>query len=260
MTRLMLASTTSLYDSGLLDVLLPAFEAAHAGVAVRLVAVGSGHALELGRRGDADALLVHSPDDEQAFMRAGHGVRRLPVMHNDFIIVGPAADPAGVQSARHAAEAMSRIAASSVPFISRGDGSGTHRAELALWQAASVGRVTPDGVRVEVGQGMSETLAVASERQAYTLTDRATYLSLSATLHLVLLFEGGAAMKNEYSVITTARARNHAAAAALAAWLVSRDAAGIIDGFGRERFGRPLFVPGSGASWLPDDAAERADG
>jgi tungstate transport system substrate-binding protein len=243
-TRLVLASTTSLYDSGLLDVLLPEFEAAHAGIDVQLVAVGSGHALELGRRGDADALLVHAPEDELDFMAAGHGRHRTPVMHNDFVIVGPETDPAGVRDAASASDAMRRVALGDAPFISRGDDSGTHRAELRLWHAAGHGRIPTGAVRVEVGQGMGETLAIASERGGYTLTDRATFVTLARTLHLVLLLEDPPTMVNAYSVITTARGRNHAAADSFALWLVSPEAAAVIDHFGPDRFGQRVFIAG----------------
>lgn len=243
-TRLVLASTTSLYDSGLLDVLLPEFEASHTRIDVQLVAVGSGHALELGRRGDADALLVHAPDDELDFMAAGHGRSRTPVMHNDFVIVGPETDPVGVRGAASASDAMRRIAVGGAPFISRGDGSGTHRAELRLWHAAGDGRIPTGAVRVEVGQGMGESLAIASERGAYTLTDRATFVTLARTLHLVLLLEDRPTMVNAYSVITTARGRHQAAADSFALWLVSPQAAAVIDGYGPARFGQRVFIAG----------------
>lgn len=250
---LVLATTTSLYDSGLLDTLVPAFEAAHPAIRIRLVAVGSGHALELGRRGDADVLLVHSREEEEAFILAGHGVRRLAVMVNDFVIVGPPADPSGVRGAHDTSGALRRIAAGGTPFISRGDGSGTHRAELRLWEAAGIGQPAAVRVRVESGQGMGETLTIASERGAYTLTDRGTYLPLAAALHLMLLFEGGPEMINTYSVIATRHARSDAAAHAFADWLVSAEAANLIDGYGRDRFGRPLFLSAAAREPLIDE-------
>jgi tungstate transport system substrate-binding protein len=156
---LVLATTTSVDDSGLLAALLPAFEEANAGVNVHAVAVGSGQALALGRRGDADVLIVHSPADESAFMDAGHGTLRETVMENDFVIVGPPADPAGVRGGNDAVAALQRIAAREAPWVSRGDSSGTHRAELELRRAAAA----PLNV-LEVGQGMAETLAFAAER------------------------------------------------------------------------------------------------
>jgi tungstate transport system substrate-binding protein len=254
--ELVLASTTSLYDSGLLDALLPAFEATRADLRVRLVAVGSGHALELGRRGDADVLLVHSPADELEFMAAGYGDSRLPVMHSDFIIVGPAADPADVRGATTAADAMRRIAAAGARFVSRGDDSGTHRREMELWSAAGLGG--PDGEsgahRVEVGQGMGETLAIASERTAYTLTDRGTFGTVSPHLRLARLFDGDPALLNEYSVITVSSSRRSADAATFAAWLTSEAAASLISGFGADETGTPLFIPASPREPTPPDS------
>jgi tungstate transport system substrate-binding protein len=257
--ELVLASTTSLYDSGLLDVVLPAFAATHVNIRVRLVAVGSGHALELGRRGDADVLLVHSPADELEFMRGGHGDSRLTVMLSDFIIVGPAPDPAGVRGATDAADAMRRIAASGARFVSRGDDSGTHRREAELWSAAGLGGRDGDGGakdRIEVGQGMAETLAIASERAAYTLSDRGTFGAMSGKLRLALLFHGGPALLNEYSVITVAGSSRAPDAATFAAWLTSEAAASVIAAFGADETGAPVFIPASaGEPTLPDSRA-----
>lgn len=236
--ELILASTTSVEDSGLFDALLPAFAAAHPDVRVKVIAVGTGEALELGRRRDADVLLVHSPADEQAFMEAGYGRRRAGVMHNDFVIVGPPADPAGIRQAGDATAAMRRAAQAGASFISRGDSSGTHRMELRLWHAAGV-----HGPHLDVGQGMGETLAVASERGAYTLTDRATFLALRSGLDLEILVAGDRALLNHYSVITVAGARNERDADALADWLLSDEARAIIGAFGVQTFGEPLFFP-----------------
>ncbi|HSJ10705.1 MAG TPA: substrate-binding domain-containing protein [Longimicrobiales bacterium] len=236
--ELILASTTSTQDSGLFEALLPAFMASHPDVRVKVIAVGTGEALALGRRRDADALLVHSPADELAFMESGHGLRRLAIMHNDFVVVGPAADPAGVGGMTDAAAALRRIAERAAAFISRGDSSGTHRKELALWHAAGV-----HGAHVDVGQGMGETLAVASERGAYTLTDRATYLALRDGLQLDILVAGDPALLNHYSVITVAGARNGADADTFATWLTSAGARALIGDFGRARYGQPLFFP-----------------
>jgi tungstate transport system substrate-binding protein len=249
-TELVLATTTSTDDSGLLDELLPAFEAAHPGVRVRLIAVGSGQALALGRRGDADVMLVHSPDDEAAFMHDGAGRSRLPVMYNDYVIAGPAHDPAGVRSAQSGVDAFRRIARHNAPFVSRGDDSGTHRRELALWREADVD-VAREAFRAEVGQGMGEALAIAAERRAYVLSDRATFTALAAALGLSLLHEGGATLQNPYSVVTVAGARQPEAADAFAAWMTSPAAAALIRGYGVERFGAPVFTP-SGQSSLPD--------
>lgn len=219
--------------------LLPAFEDAHEGVSVKVIAVGSGEALALGRRRDADILLVHSPADEIAFMESGYGERRLPVMANDFIIAGPPEDPVGVRGLEDATEALRRIAAARAQWISRGDSSGTHRKELRLWQDAGVSPT----VHTDVGQGMGEALTIASERDGYLLSDRGTYLALSPNLHLDVLVEGDARLLNPYSVITVRGARNARDADLLADWLVSDAAAALIRDFGSDRFGQPLFIP-----------------
>ncbi|MBR9988683.1 MAG: substrate-binding domain-containing protein [Gemmatimonadetes bacterium] len=237
--ELILASTTSTVDSGLLDELIPAFADDHASTRVKVIGVGSGEAMALGRRGDADILLVHSPVDEAAFMAAGHGGRRLPVMSNDYVIAGPPDDPAGIRGAGTAALALARIAARDAPFVSRGDSSGTHRKEMALWAAAGP---RPRGY-TEVGQGMGEALTIASERGAYILSDRGTYLALSHNLRLEVLVEGDPLLENPYSVITVRGARHAAAADTFADWLVSPRAAELIRAFGIERFGEPLFHP-----------------
>lgn len=244
-TDIVLASTTSTEDSGLLDVLLPAFSEADGGTRVRLVAVGSGQALELGRRGDADVLLVHSPDAEAAFMQAGHGRARLPVMYTDFVLVGPPADPAAVEAADDVAEVMRRIGSGGHLFVSRGDDSGTHHRELELWRAA--GWTDPPGSphRLEAGQGMGETLALASERGGYTLADRATWLARSEGLALALLYEGDPRLMNPYTVITVTNAANPEGADRFATWLTSAEAAAVVDTFATDRFGHPLFRTGA---------------
>jgi tungstate transport system substrate-binding protein len=226
---------------------LPAFSRDHPGHAVRLVAVGSGQALALGRRGDADLLLAHSAVDEERFMADGAGRRRVPLLRNDFVLVGPPADPAGASEAPDAAAALRAIAAAGARFISRGDSSGTHRAELRLWQDAGVDAATRAALVSDVGQGMAETLSVATERQAYALTDRATFVALSAGLDLRVVHQGDARLANVYSVITVRGARNEAGADLLADWLASPAAAAVIRGFGTDEAGRPLFVPLSGA-------------
>lgn len=237
--ELILASTTSTVDSGLLDVLVPAFERVHGNTRIKVIAVGSGEAMALGRRRDADILLVHSPAEEEAFMAAGHGVRRLPAMANDYVIAGPPEDPAGVRGERSVIAALRRIAARDAPFISRGDGSGTHRKELDLWAEAAI---LPAG-RSEVGQGMGEALGIAAERGAYILTDRGTYLALSGNLRLDVVVEGDALLENPYSVISVRGSRNTAGAEDFADWLTSPDAARLIRNFGIDRFGEPLFFP-----------------
>ena len=171
---MLLATTTSTQDSGLLDALLPRFQKT-SGCSVKTVAVGSGEAIALGEKGDADALLVHSPEDEKEFMAAGHGSSRKAVMHNDFVLVGPGDDPAQVSKAAGATEALTRIAEEQAAFASRGDDSGTHTKELSLWEAAVI---EPAGSwYLETGQGMGETLTIADQKQAYTLSDRGTFLA-----------------------------------------------------------------------------------
>lgn len=223
--------------------LLPAFERAHADVKVRLLAVGTGQALALGRSRDADVLFVHAPADEAAFVAAGHGVLRSPVMENDFVIVGPPADPARVRGGRDAIEALRSLSARGATWVSRGDSSGTHRMEQQLVRAAGVGAGGGALHVLEVGQGMAETLVLASERAAYTLTDRSTYQTLRPSLELDVLVEGDPRLRNIYSVITVRGAANTADAGAFAAWLRSADARQLIADFGRARFGSSLFTP-----------------
>lgn len=243
---LILATTTSTQDSGLLDELLPAFTA-DTGWRVKTVAVGSGQAIELGRRGEADVLLVHSPAAEQEFVAEGAAGRRRPVMHNDFVLLGPAPDPAGIRGAP-AAGALARIAAAQAVFVARGDGSGTDATEDALWSAAAV---TPGGDWYqETGQGMGETLRVAGELGGYTLSDRATYLAQRDTLALEVLGEGDPGLLNVYHVIEmTTRSGDRVqpdGAAAFADWIVSAPAQEMIGGFGTAGFGQPLFTPDAG--------------
>ena len=241
---LILATTTSTQDSGLLDDLLPAFSA-DTGWQVKTVAVGSGQAIELGRRGEADVLLVHSPDAEKKFVAEGTAGRRLLVMHNDFVLVGPEADPAGIRGVG-VAEAMSRIARSQAVFIARGDDSGTASKEKALWQQAGV---TPSGEWYqETGQGMGATLRVAAEKGGYTLSDRATYLSQPDGL--TLLNEGDPGLLNVYHVIEmTTKAGDRVqpdAALAFADWITGPAAQQRIGEFGRAQFGQSLFTPDAG--------------
>jgi len=241
---LILATTTSTQDSGLLDDLLPAFTA-DTGWQVKTVAVGSGQAIELGRRGEADVLLVHSPDAEKKFVAEGTAGRRLLVMHNDFVLVGPEADPAGIRGLG-VSEAMKRIADSGSVFVARGDDSGTAAREKALWQQAGV---TPAGDWYqETGQGMGATLRVAAEKSGYTLSDRATYLSQPDGL--TLLNEGDPGLLNVYHVIEmTTKAGDRVqpeAGAAFADWITGPAAQQRIGEFGRAQFGQPLFVPDAG--------------
>lgn len=239
-----LATTTSTQDSGLLDVLVPRF-ATTTGYTLKPISVGSGAALELGERGEADVLLVHSPAAEEAFMAAGYGAAREVVMVNDFVIVGPSADPAGIGDVESAAEAMERIAGSEARFVSRGDDSGTHRLELTLWEQAGI---DPSGKwYLESGTGMGDTLNIASERDAYTVTDRGTYLTRRDRLSLEVLVEGDPALLNIYHVITVNPARydtiNTAGAEAFAAFILDPETQELIGEFGVDRFGEPLFTP-----------------
>jgi tungstate transport system substrate-binding protein len=246
---LILATTTSTQDSGLLDDLLPAFTGA-TGWAVKPVAVGSGQAIEMGRRGEADVLLVHSPAAEEEYVAEGTAGRRLLVMHNDFVLLGPDADPAGARGVP-VGEALRRIAAAGAVFVSRGDDSGTHARERSLWEKAGVTPGPP--WYQETGQGMGATLRVAAEKAGYTLSDRGTYLSQPDGI--ALLAEGDPGLLNVYHVIeVTERAGERVqpdGAAAFADWITGPDAQRRIGEFGREEYGQPLFVPDAGK---PDPA------
>lgn len=243
------ACTTSVLDSGLLDALVAAFERASPAVDVKVVAVGTGEALELGRRKDADVLIVHAKEDEERFVAEGHGIERRDLMQNDFVIVGPPDDPAGVRGAPDAASAMRAIAESKAPFISRGDRSGTHARELALWQAAGVPTPTPatDPWYGSAGQGMGEVLAIASETGAYTLTDSATFRAMRSTLDLDIVWEGDAPLTNVYGVVLVAGSPEPGAARAFFDWLTSPAATDLIRSFGAQEYGEPLFVPIAGS-------------
>jgi tungstate transport system substrate-binding protein len=238
--QMILATTTSTQDSGLLDELVPRFED-ESGCSVKTVAVGSGEALELGEKGNADVLLVHSPEAEQEFMDGGHGVSRKAVMHNDFVVVGPSDDPAGIKNGTSATEAFTRIAKAEAPFASRGDESGTNTKELSLWDAAGI---EPKGDwYIETGQGMGETLTIASQKQAYTLSDRGTYLATD-NLDLELLVDGGEDLVNPYHVIVVkADGVNRECAQDFSAWIVSPKTQDEIGRFGVAKYGEPLFAP-----------------
>jgi tungstate transport system substrate-binding protein len=244
---LILATTTSTQDSGLLDELLPAFTQ-DTGWQVKPLAVGSGQAIELGRRGEADVLLVHSPEAELEFVAEGAAGERRLVMHNDFVLVGPADDPAGIRD-QPAAEAMRKIAAAKSGFVSRGDDSGTHAREQKLWEET---KTVPSGQWYRsTGQGMGPTLRVASETSAYTLTDRATYLAQKGNLELEVLSEGDEALLNIYHVIEMTKDAGDRvqpdAAKAFADWMVGERAQKMIGEFGLEDGGgEPLFVPDAG--------------
>lgn len=256
MGQLVLATTTSVKDSGLLDeVVLPAFEKAHPDMVVKTVAVGSGEAIAMGERGEADVLLVHSPKDEAAFMAAGDGTLRLPVAYNYFTVVGPLDDPAGVGETSSAAEAFKAIAARGVPFVSRGDASGTNKKELALWSAAGVTAGPTEEPEAawyaKSGQGMGETLQIAAEKGAYTLTDLATYLAMRDKLPLEPLLRKSSDLKNRYSVIVVSQLKhpkvNAAGAELFAALLTSPAGQAAIGAFGHDTYGEGLFVPDAGS-------------
>jgi tungstate transport system substrate-binding protein len=236
-----LASTTSTQDSGLFDVLIPAFEKDNPQYKVKVIAVGSGEAIKLGETKDADVLLVHSPAAEVAFVKAGFGAVRQDVMYNDFLIVGPASDPAKIKGTPLTADALKAIDAAKATFITRADKSGTATKEATLWKAAGV---TPSGDWYQAtGQGMGESLKVASEKKAYILTDRATYLNLKAGLDLVPLVEGDKALNNQYGVIVVTGAKNEAGGQAFFDWILSPAGQEVIKTYGVEKYGQPLFIP-----------------
>lgn len=244
---LKLATTTSTDDSGLLDFILPDFEKAY-NVKVDVVAVGTGQAIALGEDGNADVLLVHARSREDAFMEAGHGVRREDVMYNDFVIVGPAEDPANVRGMTSAADAFAKIASEQVVFVSRGDESGTHTKELSVWKAAGI---EPSGEWYQsAGQGMGEVLTLTAEAQGYTLSDRATYLARSKEgLDLEILMEGDEVLFNPYGVIAVNPDKGAHIKAELANqfidWIISVPVQEKISEFGKEEFGQSLFIPDS---------------
>jgi tungstate transport system substrate-binding protein len=237
--RMILATTTSTQDSGLLDDLIPRYEG-ESGCSVKTVAVGSGEALELGEKGDADVLLVHSPEAEREFMDGGHGAGRRAVMHNDFIVVGPPDDRAEIRGGSSASEAFTRIAKAEAPFASRADESGTNTKELSLWETAGM---EPKGSwYIETGQGMGETLTIASQKQAYTLSDRGTFLATD-NLDLDLLVEGGEDLLNPYHVIVVkGDGVNSGCAREFSSWIVSPETQKEIGRFGVADYGEPLFV------------------
>ena len=239
-----LATTTSTQDSGLLDVLVPLF-AERTGYRLKPIAVGSGAALKLGEEGEADVILSHSPVAEEAFMAGGFGLDRQTVMYNDFVLVGPEDDPAGIDGEPSAAEAMRRIATAEATFVSRGDDSGTHALERRLWEQAGI---EPGGPWYqESGTGMGDTLNIANERRGYTLTDRGTYLALRDRLDLAILVEGDPALVNLYHVITVNPANgdrvNAAGGRAFLEFLLDPETQRVIGEFGVDRHGQPLFTP-----------------
>jgi tungstate transport system substrate-binding protein len=256
---LRLATTTSTADSGLLDAILPDFEAKFL-AEVEVVAVGTGQALELGANGDADVVLVHARAREDAFVEAGDGLNRLDVMYNDFVLVGPATDPAGVSGLAMAKEALAQIAAAEATFVSRGDDSGTHTKEKSLWTSAGITPTADSGWYNSIGQGMGETLLFANEAGGYTLTDRGTWLAQQANLPNLAIMVGGGnitenqdkALLNPYGVIPVNPAKhsdvNFELATQFAEWITSLEVQTMIRDFGQAEFGQSLFNPSS-AAW-----------
>lgn len=245
--EIILATTTSTQDSGLLDVLVPDFTA-KTGIQVKTVAVGTGQALQMGVDGNADVLLVHAPSSEKDYMDKGFGQERILVMHNDFIIVGPASDPAKIKGMTSALDALKKIAEAKAPFVTRGDDSGTNKLELSLWKKDAI---TPAGDwYINTGQGMGASLKVASEKAAYTITDRATYLANKASLDLEIVLEKDPVLLNIYHVITVNPEKwpkvNVDGAKAFADYLVSPDTQALIAKFGVEKYGQALFMADAG--------------
>jgi tungstate transport system substrate-binding protein len=245
---LLLVSTTSTQDSGLLDVLLPAFTE-KTGYNVQLVAVGSGQALKLGEEGNADVILLHSPEAEKEFVAGGFGIDRRLVMHNDFVIVGPPSDPASLRNQPTLDSAIEAVFSSASTFVSRGDESGTHVKELAFWRNAGLDPAGEDWY-LETGQGQGATLSIASEKEGYALTDRGTFLAYKSNVDLEIFFEGDPILLNVYHVITVNPEKhpnvNLAGASAFADFITSREGQGIIAEFGVDQYGEPLFIPDAG--------------
>src|SRR5262245_894533 len=241
---IILATTTSTEDSGLLDVLIPRFEKERR-IAAKVIAVGTGAALRMASTGDADVVLVHAPASEQRYVESGDLIDGRLVMHNDFVLVGPSDDPAHIKNLTSINDVMHAIAARG-GFVSRGDDSGTHSQELMLWAAAGI---NPKSLarREETGQGMGATLNIADQRRAYTLTDRGTYLAQRRRLGLVILFQGGQSLRNIYHVYAVNPSKHpkvrSAEAHALIEFLVSAPIQRMISDFGREKYGEPLFFP-----------------
>jgi len=245
---LILATTTSTQDSGLLDVLIPIFEK-QTGYFMKTISVGSGQAMAMGQKGEADVLLVHSPAAEKKMVDEGYGINRRLVMHNDFIILGPPQDPAKIKGIKSAREAFKKIADAGALFLSRGDNSGTHAKEMGIWKAAGL-KVEGQKWYQQTGLGMGQTLNVAAEKKGYLLADRGTYLAMKKNLGLDILGEGDGILLNIYHVIEVNPAKwpkvNKEGAKAFADFMVAKDTQAIIKTFGIEKFGSPLFFPDAG--------------
>jgi tungstate transport system substrate-binding protein len=246
--NVILATTTSTQDTGLLDELIPIFEK-RTGYFVKTIAVGSGQAMAMGKKGEADVMLVHSQDAEKKLVAEGYGINRRLVMHNDYIIVGPPGDPAGIKGVKSAAEAFKKIAEAQSVFMSRGDNSGTHAKEKAIWKEAGIAQEGQKWYQ-QTGLGMGQTLSVAAEKKAYTLADRGTYLALKKNLGMDILVEGDAILLNIYHVMEVNPAKwpkvNAGGAKAFADFMVSRQVQRIIKTFGVDKYGSPLFFPDAG--------------
>jgi tungstate transport system substrate-binding protein len=243
---IILSTTTSTQDSGLLDYLLPKFEE-ETGIEVKVVAVGTGKALQMGKDGEADILLVHAKESEEEFVQEGHGLERHDVMYNDFILVGPKDDPLKLKenSPNNILEGLKSIAETQTKFVSRGDDSGTHKKELSIWKEAGI---EPEGEwYISTGSGMADVLKIADEKGAYTITDRATYLSMRDNLELDVIIEGDKNLFNQYGIIPVNPEKNDKINAEGAKifmdWILSEDTQKLIGEFGVEEFGMPLFVP-----------------
>lgn len=242
---IILSTTTSTENSGLLDYILPDFTE-KTGIEVKVVAVGTGKALQMGVDGEADVLLVHAKPSEEKFVADGDGVERFDVMYNDFVIIGPEDDPAGLAEKNgDVVGALTKLNDAKGTFVSRGDDSGTHKKEKALWESASI---TPEGDQyVSAGKGMGDVIQMADEMQAYTMSDRATYLSMSDAIDLNVIVEGDAILFNQYGVIAVNPDKNdqinNDGANAFIEWLLSDETQELISTFGIEKFGQPLFTP-----------------
>ena len=245
-TTILCASTTSTQNSGLFEHILPVFEK-KTGIKVKVIAVGTGAALEIGKRGDADVVLVHSKDDELKMVREGWFVNRYDLMYNDFIVVGPHSDPAGIQGFNDVKEAFEKIAETRSLFVSRGDNSGTHKKEIGIWKKTGMSTMKK-GWYLEVGQGMAKTLRIAGEKQAYTLSDRGTYLSLKdiGELNLKIVVEGDSALYNQYGVMAVNPEKHsfvkYKETMTFINWFISEKGQGAIASF-KDRKGNQLFVP-----------------
>jgi tungstate transport system substrate-binding protein len=238
--RLIVATTHTLEDSGLLDSITAGFKAAHPEQKLEVVVAGSGEVLRIAARGDADAVLTHSPQDEDAFVKAGHGFDPQGVAHNDFIVAGPTTDAAHIASAASAVDAFTRIRNARQTFVSRADDSGTHKMELGVWKAAGI---APDSTHyIQAGVGMADALRIADQRNAYILTDVATFAALGSSLSLEQLYGGDPTLQNRYTIIRVTGARNAKGAQVFAEWILGNDAQRMISRYGLAKYGRALFT------------------